>query len=128
MQRLLTDGQVFKIHTLLLSLISLTHARSSREMGKDPILPRQTIDEEEEEEYESNVEEDEEFYEKIEAPKFVDLTLPDPYRPDDRYWFCSRVGISSISSMSIFMFHFQFIYKNCFFFLLSYALIYCSLD
>ncbi|KAM7479071.1 hypothetical protein LguiA_027284 [Lonicera macranthoides] len=60
-------------------------------MGKDPILPRQTIDEEEEE-YGSNIEEDEEFYEKIEAPKFVDLTLPDPYRPDDRYWFCSRVG------------------------------------
>ncbi|XP_058007318.1 uncharacterized protein LOC110644651 isoform X2 [Hevea brasiliensis] len=34
-----------------------------------------------------------EFYEKIEAPKFVDLTAPDPYRPgDDRYWFCLRVG------------------------------------
>ena len=27
-----------------------------------------------------------EFYEKIEAPKFVDLTAPDPYHPgDDRY-------------------------------------------
>ncbi|XP_059647929.1 uncharacterized protein LOC132294181 [Cornus florida] len=36
--------------------------------------------------------EDEEFYEKIEAPKFVDFTVSDPYRPDDRYWFCSRVG------------------------------------
>ncbi|GFY89472.1 hypothetical protein Acr_06g0014120 [Actinidia rufa] len=35
---------------------------------------------------------DEEFYEKIEAPKFVDFTAPDPYRPDDRYWFCLRVG------------------------------------
>ncbi|CAN6544564.1 unnamed protein product [Malus baccata var. baccata] len=33
-----------------------------------------------------------EFYEKIEAPKFVDFTEPDPYRPDDRYWFCMRVG------------------------------------
>ncbi|OAY45305.1 uncharacterized protein LOC110619667 isoform X2 [Manihot esculenta] len=34
-----------------------------------------------------------EFYEKIEAPKFVDLTAPDPYHPgDDRYWFCSRFG------------------------------------
>ena len=33
-----------------------------------------------------------EFYEKIEAPKFVDFTLPDQYRPDDRYWFCLRVG------------------------------------
>ncbi|KAH9655352.1 Neurofilament heavy protein [Citrus sinensis] len=34
------------------------------------------------------------FYEKIEAPKFVDLTAPDHYRPDndDRYWFCLRVG------------------------------------
>lgn len=34
-----------------------------------------------------------EFYEKIEAPKFVDLTAPDPYHPgDDCYWFCLRVG------------------------------------
>ncbi|KAF2320740.1 hypothetical protein GH714_030444 [Hevea brasiliensis] len=34
-----------------------------------------------------------EFYEKIEAPKFVDLTAPDPYNPgDDRYWFCLRVA------------------------------------
>ncbi|KAL7227488.1 hypothetical protein ACSBR1_022361 [Camellia fascicularis] len=35
---------------------------------------------------------DEEFYEKIEAPKFVDFTRPDRPRPDDRYWFCLRVG------------------------------------
>ncbi|KAL0334999.1 UNVERIFIED_CONTAM: hypothetical protein Sradi_4711800 [Sesamum radiatum] len=35
---------------------------------------------------------DEEFYEKIEAPKFVDFTVPDHFRPDDRYWFCHRVG------------------------------------
>jgi hypothetical protein len=36
---------------------------------------------------------EEDFYETIEAPKFVDLTAPD-HRPegDDRYWFCSRVG------------------------------------
>ncbi|KAL5857559.1 hypothetical protein ACOSQ3_005017 [Xanthoceras sorbifolium] len=36
----------------------------------------------------------EDFYEKIEAPKFVDLTAPDHFRPgnDDRYWFCLRVG------------------------------------
>ncbi|KAJ4833979.1 hypothetical protein Tsubulata_027455 [Turnera subulata] len=41
----------------------------------------------EEEEY------DNEFYEKIEAPKYVDLTAPDRFHPgDDRYWFCSRVG------------------------------------
>ncbi|XP_023877798.2 uncharacterized protein LOC111990241 isoform X2 [Quercus suber] len=35
-----------------------------------------------------------EFYEMIEAPKFVDLTKPDHYRPDhdDRFWFCLRVG------------------------------------
>uniref|UniRef100_A0A7N0ZVE6 Uncharacterized protein n=1 Tax=Kalanchoe fedtschenkoi TaxID=63787 RepID=A0A7N0ZVE6_KALFE len=33
-----------------------------------------------------------EFYEQIEAPKFVDLTVRDPARVDDRYWFCSRVG------------------------------------
>ncbi|XVE48655.1 hypothetical protein DITRI_Ditri01bG0019500 [Diplodiscus trichospermus] len=34
------------------------------------------------------------FYEKIEAPKFVDLTAPDRCRTesDDRYWFCLRVG------------------------------------
>ncbi|KAL7157011.1 hypothetical protein ABFS83_02G048400 [Erythranthe nasuta] len=35
---------------------------------------------------------DEEFYEKIEAPKFVDFSMPDHYCPDDRYWFCLRVG------------------------------------
>ncbi|XP_027338107.1 uncharacterized protein LOC113852048 [Abrus precatorius] len=36
---------------------------------------------------------DEDFYEKIEAPKFVDFTAPDNRRPDDdRHWFCFRVG------------------------------------
>ncbi|XP_073140022.1 uncharacterized protein [Henckelia pumila] len=35
---------------------------------------------------------DEEFYEKLEAPKFVDFTVPDHFHPDDRYWFCLRVG------------------------------------
>ncbi|KAL2512015.1 hypothetical protein Adt_17615 [Abeliophyllum distichum] len=35
---------------------------------------------------------DEEFYEKIEAPKFVDFTVPNHYCPDDRYWFCLRAG------------------------------------
>ncbi|KAL3614404.1 hypothetical protein CASFOL_042478 [Castilleja foliolosa] len=35
---------------------------------------------------------DEEFYEEIEAPKFVDFTSPDHFCPDDRYWFCHRVG------------------------------------
>ncbi|KAJ7968365.1 Neurofilament heavy protein [Quillaja saponaria] len=44
------------------------------------------IQEEEEEEL------GDEFYEKIEAPKFVDLKAPDHFRPDDRYWFCLRVG------------------------------------
>ncbi|KAI6701536.1 hypothetical protein NL676_015860 [Syzygium grande] len=34
-----------------------------------------------------------EFYEDIEAPKFVDFTAPDRCCPDtDRYWFCLRVG------------------------------------
>ncbi|XP_031380040.1 uncharacterized protein LOC116195186 isoform X2 [Punica granatum] len=33
-----------------------------------------------------------ELYEDIEAPKFVDFTALDHYNPDDRYWFCSRVG------------------------------------
>ncbi|CAL5377775.1 unnamed protein product [Camellia sinensis] len=38
-------------------------------------------------------EEEDELYEKIEAPKFVDFTASsDPYPPDDRYWFCLRVG------------------------------------
>lgn len=36
---------------------------------------------------------DEVFYERIEAPKFVDFSTPDYYRPDDRYWFCLRVGM-----------------------------------
>ncbi|KAL9681635.1 hypothetical protein QQ045_013421 [Rhodiola kirilowii] len=40
-------------------------------------------------EYDSSADE---FYEQIEAPKFVDLTEKDPVRVDDRYWFCSRVG------------------------------------
>ncbi|XP_010691507.2 uncharacterized protein LOC104904812 [Beta vulgaris subsp. vulgaris] len=42
----------------------------------------------------SSIEEEviEEFYEKIEAPKFVDFTLPNHFCPDDCYWFCSRVG------------------------------------
>ncbi|XP_051136018.1 uncharacterized protein LOC127254782 [Andrographis paniculata] len=34
----------------------------------------------------------EQFYEEIEAPKFVDFTAPHHYCPDDRYWFCLRVG------------------------------------
>ncbi|KAF4382023.1 hypothetical protein G4B88_006655 [Cannabis sativa] len=32
------------------------------------------------------------FYEKIEAPKFVDFTIPEQCCPDDRYWFCLRFG------------------------------------
>ncbi|XP_009416795.2 uncharacterized protein LOC103997339 isoform X2 [Musa acuminata AAA Group] len=36
--------------------------------------------------------EDDELYEEIEAPKFVDFTVPDRFRPDDRSWFCTRVG------------------------------------
>ncbi|XAR52971.1 hypothetical protein NMG60_11021323 [Bertholletia excelsa] len=56
-------------------------------MEKKPeLLTRVTIDDEE------DGVGDEEFYEKIEAPKFIDLTKPDQYRPDDRYWFCLRVG------------------------------------
>ncbi|XP_042416479.1 uncharacterized protein LOC122005503 [Zingiber officinale] len=35
---------------------------------------------------------DDGVYEEIEAPKFVDFSLPDCSRPDDRSWFCSRVG------------------------------------
>ncbi|CAN1821348.1 hypothetical protein LINPERHAP1_LOCUS29468 [Linum perenne] len=37
--------------------------------------------------------EEEDFYEKIQAPKYIDLTKPDSRRSgDDRYWFCLRVG------------------------------------
>ncbi|CAI8591317.1 unnamed protein product [Vicia faba] len=36
---------------------------------------------------------DDDFYEKIEAPKFVDFTAPDKCHPDDdRHWFCARFG------------------------------------
>lgn len=35
----------------------------------------------------------EDFYEMIEAPKFVDFTISDHFIPNDRYWFCSRVGL-----------------------------------
>ncbi|KAK2447082.1 hypothetical protein QL285_006481 [Trifolium repens] len=36
---------------------------------------------------------DDDFYEKIQAPKFVDLTAPDKRRlDDDRHWFCARFG------------------------------------
>ncbi|KAF9675755.1 hypothetical protein SADUNF_Sadunf09G0065900 [Salix dunnii] len=39
------------------------------------------------------INDEEDFYEKIEAPKFVDLNAPDHYHPgDDRYWFCLRAG------------------------------------
>lgn len=49
----------------------------------------------EKEEHDDEVGENEEFYETIEAPKFVDFTVPNHHRPDDRYWFCLRVGMSS---------------------------------
>lgn len=50
---------------------------------------------------------EEDFYETIEAPKFVDLTAPD-HRPegDDRYWFCSRVG-QNLIHFSLTFFSFQ---------------------
>ncbi|OAY86112.1 hypothetical protein ACMD2_14884 [Ananas comosus] len=38
------------------------------------------------------IREDDEFYEGIEAPKFVDLTAPNHSRPDDGSWFCARIG------------------------------------
>ncbi|KAI3712326.1 hypothetical protein L1987_70877 [Smallanthus sonchifolius] len=44
---------------------------------------------------EDEKDDDEEFYERIEAPKFVDFTKPYTVRTDDRYWFCSRVGSKS---------------------------------
>ncbi|KAF7127607.1 hypothetical protein RHSIM_Rhsim11G0146600 [Rhododendron simsii] len=59
-------------------------------MEQKPELPTQLTTNNEEE---RGGLEEEEFYEKIEAPKFVDFTAPDPYRPDDRYWFCLRVAL-----------------------------------
>ncbi|XP_019232954.1 PREDICTED: uncharacterized protein LOC109213591 [Nicotiana attenuata] len=53
-------------------------------MAEEKQQPEMEVDEE--------WEDDEVFYERIEAPKFVDFTTPDHYRPDDRYWFCLRVG------------------------------------
>ncbi|KAL7602447.1 hypothetical protein Lser_V15G24429 [Lactuca serriola] len=50
------------------------------------------VDQEEVRKVEDEDEDDEEFYERIEAPKFIDFTKPYPFRTDDRYWFCSRVG------------------------------------
>ncbi|XP_020256364.1 probable replication factor C subunit 1 isoform X3 [Asparagus officinalis] len=38
------------------------------------------------------IEEDDLFYEEIEAPKFVDFTVPDRSKPDDKSWFCLRIG------------------------------------
>ncbi|KAI3896695.1 hypothetical protein MKW92_009092 [Papaver armeniacum] len=41
----------------------------------------------------SNNSDDDEIYEKIEAPKFVDLSAPDrSLQVDDRSWFCLRAG------------------------------------
>lgn len=51
---------------------------------------------------------DEEFYEKIEAPKFVDFTKPYTLRTDDRYWFCSRVGIMSFQITPLFCIYILF--------------------
>lgn len=33
-----------------------------------------------------------EFYEKIEVPKFVDFTVPNHYCSNDRYWFRQCIG------------------------------------
>lgn len=40
----------------------------------------------------ATIEEDDEFYEGIEAPKFVDFRVPERSRPDDKSWFCLRIG------------------------------------
>ncbi|KAM1863139.1 uncharacterized protein LOC126586889 isoform X1 [Malus sylvestris] len=50
-----------------------------------------------------------EFYEKIQAPKFVDFTESDPHRPDDRYWFCMRVGCDQKHEVEL---DSEAIYKN----------------
>ncbi|KAI8028101.1 hypothetical protein LOK49_LG02G03248 [Camellia lanceoleosa] len=62
--------------------------RKSRRNGGENSLPIINIEQDG-----GSGEEEEELYEKIEAPKFVDFTASsDPYPPDDRYWFCLRVG------------------------------------
>ena len=101
---------------LSLSLLSL----SSEEMKEKPELSTQATITDDDEDGGG----DEEFYEKIEAPKFVDFTAPDPYRPDDRYWFCLRVGefldfhpqivlVHSISPDLLGFFHIDFWFGSC---------------
>lgn len=53
---------------------------------------------------------DDEVYEEIEAPKFVDFSLPDCSRPDDRSWFCSRVG-ELLPQLFIWIRVFDFVYS-----------------
>ncbi|KAK4378528.1 hypothetical protein RND71_000390 [Anisodus tanguticus] len=60
----------------------------AEEKHQPKIEPEMDVNEGGEEEWED----DEAFYERIEAPKFVDFSTPDHYCPDDRYWFCLRVG------------------------------------
>ncbi|KAF5189427.1 neurofilament heavy protein [Thalictrum thalictroides] len=47
---------------------------------------------ESEEKFDNEDESADEIYEKIEAPKYVDLTRPDQFLPDDPSWFCLRIG------------------------------------
>ncbi|PIA44273.1 hypothetical protein AQUCO_01700105v1 [Aquilegia coerulea] len=47
---------------------------------------------ESEEIFENEDDSGDEIYEKIEAPKYVDLTRPDQFLPDDPSWFCLRIG------------------------------------
>ncbi|KAJ0963362.1 hypothetical protein J5N97_028484 [Dioscorea zingiberensis] len=44
-------------------------------------------------------EDDDVFYEEIEAPKFVDFTIPNRSRPTDPSWFCVRVGCDEMHEM-----------------------------
>jgi hypothetical protein len=60
----------------------------------------------------SKINGEEDFYEKIEAPKFVDLNAPDQYHPgDDRYWFCLRVG-NFVNYCYMFVSVFQYYLKS----------------
>jgi hypothetical protein len=38
------------------------------------------------------INEDEEFYENLEAPMFVDFTAQDLAQHDDGSWFCGKIG------------------------------------
>lgn len=82
-----------QLHSPLHTQTQKTRSSPSPSLSLSAVLSLSEKMEEESQCLKTNGEED--FYENIEAPKFVDLNAPDHYHPgDDRYWFCLRVGKS----------------------------------